>query len=710
MAQALSIRTTIRRMFPEIHIFVHDVCDAPPTVDGDGQQRAILCAGQCIEFEISRSLVSSCMFSPDGEGLMIVCSPIPPNEHYEGRDIESECHVIVWPNLKYPQHSVMLPGRFGKWSDGGEWIITWTLSEEGINNAVRIFDSTELLNDMVCGMVKCVSKEMHPRFCCRQASLLLKPKWPNLLWCELISPDSSSKKKVSTFPKTIIDRLHPDFSGWKLATCIGVPEDNNLRVVVWDLKNLARLFVLDTGVNIDSILKSARYKINIPEARHLEWGMRHYNLEQSLCKIAVSRDSRWVAFYCGESNTGIMWRLDWGVPVLKINVSDDLLEDKWNTSRVLHFDKQCSRMVLTGAGRIVVYLPSILTLPSISGPQMRNVVMDTGKQNELVLEEASGSALSDESGSSANGVRDASSDEGYDEEQAQQLTYSKCTLSHDGSVLAIRGQMGRLFGGTMREYGPLFWGIRSDQIIDLKKRCDTQLCFTLSLDGSHFALLNNEGNITVGQTGDCGRDATSSVHREIRHDPKWRISSLCFSKDTDGTETLVAFSRQRRGMIFWFDINRMCETQRKDAGLRGCRSIRYCQRGTQAVITNLQNILIWDLVARSVSARIDFKVNISQAQQKIMFKMMSQGTFGMKMNTEPLISSDGQIVVLLWDKEQSKPIITHPGITLGELEESFAKSSGNFSTDFLISEDARWAVVAESVVPVEGEQILKPTH
>lgn len=711
MAQALSIRTTIRSMFPEVHVFVHNLYNAPTTSDATGQQTTVLGASTCIEFEINRSLVSGCTFSPDGEGFMVVCSPIPPNEHYEGRDIESECHLVVWPSLKYPHHSVMLPGRFGKWSDDGLWILTWTISEEGIKNSVRIFDSAELLNDMICGMLKTVSKNLHPRFSCRQPSLQLKPKWPNLLWCELISPCSSTKK-VSLFPKNILDRIRPNFSGWKLVTCTGTPEDSNLRVVVWDLKNQARLYVLDTGVSIDDILKSARYKLNIPQARHLEWGMMQFNMEKSLCKISVSSDSNWIAFYCGETNTGIVWRLDWGVPVLKINILDDLLEDKWTTSHVLQFDKCCSRIMITGAGCMVVYVPSILTPSPISGPQMRNSEIESGKSPlELAASEDSTSALSDASSSSTNGIRELGSetgDGGGIDQQAQQLTYGQCVLSHDGSVLAVRGQMGRRFGGTMREYGPLFWGIRSEEKIDATHRCDTPLCFALSLDGSRFALLNNEGNIYVGQTADCGSGASCDIHEQIHHDQKWRLSSLCFSIDVDGTETLVAFSRQRRGMIFWFDINRMCEVQRKDAGLRGSRSIRYCLKGTQAVITNLQNILIWDLVNQTVLERIDFKVNISQAQQKMMFKMMSEGSFGMRMNSEPLISSDGQIVVLLWDKEHAKPIITHPGITMGELEESFSKSSGKFSTDFRISEDARWAVVAEAVDLPESKYTLSP--
>lgn len=708
MAQVLSIRTSIRNLFPEIHLFVHSLMDDPVqhSFAGSESHGSRLARGSRLHMEVSRSLMSDCKFSPKGEGLMLTCAPIPPNEHYEGREIEKECHVIVWPDLNYPLLSSMLPGRMGQWSADGRWILTWTLSEEGITDKVRMFCPVDMLTRMMQRELEPISDTMHPYFCSVDTVAEITPRWPNLKCCEVVPPYPYS---TSSVPHSVASGRRVDFSGWRLAACIGVPEDSRIRVVIWDLSTQAKIHVLETGVSFDDTLVSARYIQKLPEAKHLEWGMRGFNLEKSLQMISISPDTKWISFYSSETNTGLLWELDWGVPVLSLEFPQQHLEDRWMTSHLLTFDSTSSRLLLTGHNHMVFFVPSCLVMQSLSGPQMRTALdklhasFSPTKEDSRPLVSLNGtldSFMGDRKGMSSKSMdKHKEPDEST---RSIQFDYEECALSCDGSAVAVRGLKGELFSGSKVPYGPMFWKIREESHIDHTRRYDSPQCFALSHSGEYFAVFDSSSRITVDKTDSLPR-ANSNQSNQIQHDIKWRLSSMSFYTDNSGNDVLVAFSRQRRGMLFWFDITQMCETHRRDAGLRQCRSIRYCHDGARAVITNLQNILIWDLVNRTVLKRIDFKVNMGQAQQTLMFKMMSGGSSGAGLSSDPLLSADGSTVVLMWDTANSQPIVCHPTMAMAELEEQVVQSSGTFATSFTISEDARWSVVAEAKVHSTSE-------
>lgn len=600
-----------------------------------------------------RSLLSHVKPSPNGGGLIAAFAPPLPQERAALGSSIRPPEVEVWPEISLLTArvgSIVLPCEVASWAKNGDWIIGWKSGNQLEDPAmVFVWEKSSLL-PQVSTPVSLVSHQME--------------KDDTIFHVELLTPQNG--------------RSEDDIL---LAVCFAESNEASLIVSIWDASLDAVITQFDTSTLYQKTLVGLRQFLNQSEVMSYHWGHTKWVMEQSLKKMCVSSNKKWIAFYSSESNRGYLWSVRAGVPIAQLDLpphlSDEALREV-DAMKGISFAPDDTKLVLIGAQRIIALVPSFLQ--THRGHQMRFI-------------------------SSA---------------------FDKCTLfealklSYNGSTLAIGGQIKDNNVTTIAsKFGPCIVNIMEGEAssqaplgTDLRDSTKAAKDIALSMDGTLVGFLFNDNQVAIASSNSAVLDPMLNLSRFPNEQVLQTVSiatediynRLFFSHLSNGEEQLVCFSLQHKGCIVWFNVYSFAFIDRIPLSVDRALGVKLSKQRSQAVVLSTQMAQIIDLESRHVIQEIGYAVSIPRARYLLFTQSSDEAQIVSKDSDQYEISEDGTLVLIGWDIARNCALYLTPHTKYNDFATYSEKVTGGLNSNVKLSSSSRWVFVSTEKQVEEGNE------
>ncbi|GMH33162.1 hypothetical protein BSKO_00996 [Bryopsis sp. KO-2023] len=486
-------------------------------------------------------------FTDDGLGFMISCNGSPHG------------FVAAWPSFRdLPHQSCHLDGLVGRWGPK-RLAVTWNVplrphAKESLKGACILWDLGGDVEEF------CVPfSPTHPTYRPKNRNIIKDPDGHPIAWCDFVrSYDSGCKIVTASMGEEV-------------------------RVILWDTKDVAPMYLLSTGISADDVI------LTRTEAWEAKWVERKPS--PGLDLFSVSFTGAWMAFYSGQAKKGILWDTHTGVPILKFSDLSELgLSGDRKKEMDVGFSSSGNKVTMQSDSEILVWNPRVL---DSQGPRGVNVVPLESEDTSLGTGEVICQFSAD--GDTIGVLRPFSTLLSF-WDLSRGLRY---IITKPDTCLFLEGMASPTANNsrlTLRDF--------EKEIHSANRICH----FAFSHNGGKVVTCMADMSVHVWEKSDDAqeecikRSVTLSNQLRSKYYPAWAV---CFSHDTNGLECIVAC--EDSGWLVWMDPeNKRPPVRRNANALRRCI---FTSDGERACcMPDQQRVFIWDLVKKELISKSSFGI------------------------------------------------------------------------------------------------------